>query len=207
MATDFPHLRSFQHCRKDVDLVCFRLPDTCPLCGQSTSTGCRIPPFVLTSPLSSSQEAPQSIVLKPTHGDFLRDYSATCNLHIGVTDRFGFVHDFDENGLHQGSVWPDCLVVMSYGHGQAEVLDQALEIFSQQPVWDKSRYRENEWNCFDYVFEFLHYVRHPDVTPVMTRTEFCDKFVTQKKKSVEGYISLHRQALQAGCVVVPKKML
>lgn len=72
MATDYPHLRSFQHCKKDIDLVCFRLPEMCPLCGHSTSTGCRIPPFVLTSPLSSSQEAPHSVVLKPTHGDFLR---------------------------------------------------------------------------------------------------------------------------------------
>uniref|UniRef100_A0A0B7BTT5 MKRN2 opposite strand protein n=1 Tax=Arion vulgaris TaxID=1028688 RepID=A0A0B7BTT5_9EUPU len=205
MAADFPDLRSFQHCRKDIDLVCFRLPETCPLCGQSTSVECRIPPYVLTSPLSSSHKTPQSVVLKPTHGEFLRNYSATCNLHIGVTDGNGYVCDFDEDGLHQGTVWPECLLVISCVNSQTEIWDQALSFFCKQPIWDKLRYKENDWNCFDFVFQFLHCLKHPEVMTVTTRAEFCDKFVVHKGRSVEGYVNLYRQAEQMGCVVVPKK--
>ncbi|XP_059156668.1 MKRN2 opposite strand protein-like [Physella acuta] len=112
--TERRDLRSFQHCKKDVDLVCFTLPELCPLCQQSTSTTeMRIPPYLLPSPFCSSKKTLCSVVLRPTCGDFFRGYSRTCNLHIGVTDSQGYVYDYDEKGLHQRSIWPECLVVIS----------------------------------------------------------------------------------------------
>lgn len=71
--TERRDLRSFQHCKKDVDLVCFTLPELCPLCQQSTSTTeMRIPPYLLPSPFCSSKKALCSVVLRPTGGDFVR---------------------------------------------------------------------------------------------------------------------------------------
>ena len=72
-ATNSLKLRCFQHCRKDTDLVCFRLPERCPLCGEDTAmTPCRIPPYILPSPFVSSGAAPRSVVVRPTNGTFIR---------------------------------------------------------------------------------------------------------------------------------------
>ncbi|XP_005109122.1 MKRN2 opposite strand protein [Aplysia californica] len=207
MAATNQDLRSFQHCRKDIDLVCFRLPTQCPLCGQSTATTeSRIPPYVLPSPFVSSHTTPRTIVLKPTEGDFIRNYERTCDLHIGVTDSKGLVYDFDERGLNQGSVWPHCLVVWT--HDQPAEWDQALSYICGQPAWSARRYDEHGQNCFTFVLHFLSLLPTSQRAGVghMTKEEFCDSFLVSRTKKAEQYIHLYRQALEAGCVVVPKSM-
>ncbi|RUS86775.1 hypothetical protein EGW08_005435 [Elysia chlorotica] len=107
-------LRCFQHCRKDTDLVCLRLPERCPLCAAQTAlTPCRIPPYVLPSPFLASTAAPRAVVVRPTDGTFLSHYSSVCDLHIGLTDGAGRVTEFDQRGLTVGSLWPQCLVVLT----------------------------------------------------------------------------------------------
>ncbi|CAL1534816.1 unnamed protein product [Lymnaea stagnalis] len=208
MAYDNLDLRSFQHCRKDVDLVCFLLPINCPLCNLPTAnTESRIPPYVLPSPFTSSLKSPRSLILKPTHGDFITSYSRACNLHIGITDERGYVYDFDEKGLNQLSVWPECLPVITADMYDAEAWDQALQsVCGHSASWHESRYHEDQWNCFDFVLQFLRQMRHPEVSGAVTmsKAEFCDHYLTKKAKRAEQYIHLYRQALQDGCVQVPK---
>ena len=199
----FKDLRCFQHCQKGVDLICFALPAYCPLCGQCTATTeCRIPPYVLPSPIVSSQKASRAIVLKPTDGDFINNYERACDLHIGVTDSHGVVYDFDEKGLKSGSIWPHCLTVSNLGMPQE--WDEALHyICSLQQLWTPQRYNENGWNCFDFVLYFMGLLKNANR---MSRDEFCNRFLVDKTKRAEQYIHLYRQALATGCVAVPKSM-
>ncbi|KAH9513560.1 MKRN2 opposite strand protein [Bulinus truncatus] len=211
MADNYQDLRSFQHCRKDTDLVCFLLPEHCPLCHEPTATTeCRIPPYILPSPFSSSLKFKRAIVLKPTLGDFIRCYTRACNLHIGITDDKGLVYDFDEDGLNQRSVWPEVLLVLSCQLGETEAWDKTLRhMCLQQAVWSKQRYHEHHWNCFDFVLNFLIHLNYPELIgpSLMSKADFCDIFLVGKTKKAEQYIHLYRQALQNGCVVIPKKTL
>ena len=90
----------FEHCEKKV--FCVKLPDTCPVC-QIAITQCnfKLPPFKLPTPFSRAQDHPCSIVIKPTNGDFLKDYRNHGNLHIAVTNSKGFVIEYDMEGIHR----------------------------------------------------------------------------------------------------------
>lgn len=201
------NLRAFQHCKKNIDLVCFQLPDICPLCGQSTATTeSRIPPYVLPSPLKSSHAAPRSIVLKPTNGDFICNYDKTCNLHIGITDKEGQVFDFDEYGLKTSSMWNCCITIEDLCWPIE--WDNALKDVCNLPLWSSNRYKEGTWNCFDFVLNFLHLIKSISDSrqKAMTREEFCDNFLVKKTKAAEHYIHLYRQALLNGYVIVHKNM-
>lgn len=207
MVSLYQNLRSFQHCKKDIDLVCFNLPVRCPLCGQSTSiTESRIPPYVLPSPITSSQTSPRSIVLKPTDGDFLRNYDKACNLHIGITNNQGQVFDFDENGLKVSSEWHSCLTVSDLG--RPDEWDSALQYICSLSLWTPCRYNEISWNCFDFALNFLNLLKSLKISrgSSMTRKEFCNDFLVEKTKSAEQYIHLYRQATTDGFVIVPKSI-
>ena len=84
-----------------------------------TSCQLDIPPFALPSPFMRARDYPASIVIKPSKGSFLTDYSNKSNLHIAVTDSRGQVVEFDQSGLRRGGIsqsgartdWSQCLVV------------------------------------------------------------------------------------------------
>lgn len=240
-------LRSFQHCRRDTDIVCFRLPEWCPLCGQATAaTPCRIPPYVLPSPFVASTLAPRTVVVRPTNGTFLNDYSSSCDLHIGLTDSSGHVTEFDERGLTEASLWPECLVVLSCPRATPqqppltrsltdpssgldpnptlgfESWDVALSHLTAQPcrstLWDKSRYNEQTWNCFDLVLHFMTLLRKDVRREVLgldlyhlfdlnascedRRSAFCDRFLVEKCRKAGEYVTLYRRVLDKGYVSV-----
>ncbi|GFO14018.1 mkrn2 opposite strand protein-like [Plakobranchus ocellatus] len=178
-----PKLRCFQHCRKDTNIVCFRLPVHCPLCHAETAeTPCRIPPYVLPSPFVTSSAAPRSVVVRPTRGSFISHYDHACDLHIGLTNASGHVTEFDERGLNVGSIWPQCLAVLTWPLPQATQVDvhaspgpitrrtddlsldasrawdtalEGLVSGVSGHLWTSSRYNEQTWNCFDLVFHIL----------------------------------------------------
>ncbi|GFS09060.1 MKRN2 opposite strand protein-like [Elysia marginata] len=240
-------LRCFQHCRKDIDLVCFRLPELCPLCREDTArTPCRIPPYVLPSPFVSSEAAPRSVVVRPTLGTFISEYSSVCDLHIGLTDSAGHVTEFDERGLTVGSVWPQCLVVLTCprspqqpSHRLADMmadsnrvspplrgseawdlaLSQLSSVQSCARLWERSRYNEQTWNCFDLVLHFLSKLREETQQELLgsdfnltlmvpgetRRSEFCNRFLVDKCRRAGDYVLLYRRVMAEGCVCVPRQ--
>lgn len=118
-----------------------------------------------------------------------------------------YVYDFDEKGLNQLSVWPECLAVVTADIYIPEAWDQMLQVICGNTTsWQKSRYHEEQWNCFDFVLQFLQQLQHPEVSGsvTMSKTEFCEHYLTKKTKRAEQYIHLYRQALIEGCVQVPK---
>ncbi|QQP49297.1 Uncharacterized protein FKW44_009912 [Caligus rogercresseyi] len=64
----------FEHCSSQS--FALRLPEKCSMCRTK-----------LTDPFSRARDYPCSVVLKPTQGDFLRDYRNGTNLHIALTNR------------------------------------------------------------------------------------------------------------------------
>jgi len=96
-----PHILCFEHCGKKVFSVS-SLPEQCPSCSTDLlDCDLKIPPFAVPSPFKRAIDFPCSIVIKPTTGTFLTDYTNKSNLHIAVTDSRGEVVEFDQHGLHR----------------------------------------------------------------------------------------------------------
>ncbi|XP_076451699.1 MKRN2 opposite strand protein-like [Babylonia areolata] len=208
----WPDLKCFQHCDRRANILCCSVPPVCPLCHHDThTTPMRIPPYVLPSPFVASHQAACSIVLKPTSGDFIRHYTDTADLHIGVTDSSGCCHDFDEEGLHVGNMWPQCVALpmrtQTEGMGREAVTstwDQVLAQFADPQVWTVHRYHESDCNCFDFVLQFLQFVglqRMIGERVITSKQVFCQEFLQQNTSKAARYVSLYRQVMKEGCVV------
>jgi len=65
----------FEHCGKRIFSL-KNIPDACPVCNLLiTQCDLKIPPFAVPSPFKKAVDFPCSIVIKPTKGNFLLDYS------------------------------------------------------------------------------------------------------------------------------------
>ncbi|XP_067658799.1 MKRN2 opposite strand protein-like [Haliotis asinina] len=204
MDIDEDGLRCFQHCRRDVNIICFCVPRVCPLCGGHTDrTESRIPPYPLPYPFITSSSVSSGIVLRPTLGDFLRHYTPQADLHIGLTDSTGCVHDFDEEGLHIGNTWPQCVQVRLAPDLQidASPWDQCLAQFADRSSWGSHSYHEQDNNCFDFVLRFLHKLNlHYHVPALLNKTDFATMLVAPSTTRAAKFVSLYRQVKAAGYV-------
>lgn len=71
--TGVQDVKCFQHCDRHRNIFCFSLPVVCPLCGEDVAiTPCRIPPYVVPSPLRDARYHSCSVIIKPTIGTFLQ---------------------------------------------------------------------------------------------------------------------------------------
>ncbi|XP_025082690.1 MKRN2 opposite strand protein-like [Pomacea canaliculata] len=212
----WPQLKCCQHCDRNTNIVCLVVPVCCPICQQNTAaTQMRVPPYLLPAPFISSTDAPCSLVLKQTVGDFIKDYSSAVNLHIGVTDTRGVCYNFDEDGLHMGETWQQCISIPLLsmpavsGHISSSDWDDRLHIFASPLQWHRQRYHDADCNCFDFVLQFLrflqcHRFQNIDGTDVLSdKKVFCDIFLTQQTAKAAQYISAYRRILQEGFVLVP----
>lgn len=197
----------FQHCQTDASLLCLSLPPTCPLCeGDVYSTPMKVPPFRLPSPFLHSCEARYCVVLKPTHGTFLEDYSNAANLHVGVTNSRGAVYDYNEKGVNRSlEGWDQCVcvpILQKYDETCIALWDQKLEQHSAYDTWHPERYSQTDNNCYDFVLSFLRLLGLQDTIPaIASRAEFCDKFIVPKTTEAARYISLYRKLLQEDVAV------
>ncbi|KAK7476114.1 hypothetical protein BaRGS_00032668 [Batillaria attramentaria] len=206
MQPAWPDLKCFQHCDRSTNILCCVVPIACPICQQDTSTTpMRIPPYILPSPFVASSVAPCSLVLKPTTGDFIRDYTSTANLHIGITDTRGRCYDFDEEGLHVGNTWPHCLAVpVTTSGATSPAWDQHLTAFADPFRWNPQRYDEADCNCFDFVLQFLHYMGlqgNFSAGVLASKQAFCEEFLLQRTAKATQYIHLYRRVLKDGHVL------
>ncbi|CAG2234761.1 unnamed protein product [Mytilus edulis] len=129
-----------------------KIPVVCPLCGVEVAcTPCRIPPYIISTPLVNAKEYPCSVIIKPTVGTFLQNYSNNSDLHVGVTDSGGCTYDFNEEGVNVGSVWNQCVVIrmINEDYNLQSQWDYVLRQIVQSQTWSRSRYNENSHNCFD----------------------------------------------------------
>ncbi|KAL3891616.1 hypothetical protein ACJMK2_003871 [Sinanodonta woodiana] len=205
-------IRCFQHCQREVNILCFRVPDFCPICKADVrKSASRIPPYLITSPFTNAAQTQYSVVIKPTIGTFLRDYTNQSNLHVGVTDSHGTVYDYDEDGVNINSQgWEKCVVLELTQHISGEFMkrwDEKLLGFSQHSDWTKYRYDESSWNCFDFVIQFLQALGMDQVYPqIRNRSSFCQDFVQPKTYKAAQYITLYRDIKQLSYVCQPSQI-
>jgi len=77
-------VKCFQHCSLKERLICFQLPEKCPICSVNLKTHLfparfKVPPFVLKSPLTKHKQngIPSfSLLLQPTDGWYFYIYSS-----------------------------------------------------------------------------------------------------------------------------------
>lgn len=198
-------IKCFQHCARATNILCFSVPQICPLCREDvTLTPCRIPPYCITSPFVAAGDTQCCLVIKPTVGNFLRDFGNSSNLHVGLTDSKGVVHEFDENGLTiGGSNWCQCVSVKLIQVTQEIVQqwDRGLQEFVLSSAWSKERYHEDRNNCYDFVIEFLRHLGLDRLYPCLSdRLVFCRELILPRTHKAGQYISLYREILKKGFV-------
>ena len=109
---------------------------------------------------------PCSICIRMSTGTFL-GYTRNTLLHCGISDAFGRVHHFDENG-HGCAVWQECVSVVLLPAPQrkqaseemctlVDTWNQTLQQFHALHAGNGSKYHSTKHNCFHYVLEYLRY--------------------------------------------------
>lgn len=196
----------FEHCGQRI--FCLDLPLICPGgCGTALKDcDFLLSPFQLPSPFSKAVEYPCSIAIKPTEGTFLRDYRSGHNLHIGLTDSQGKVHEFAEYGLHSDSDdnWNQCIVinllakefhpVISEDPDWKEYWDWTLSQMVASGQWNTNTYHRDAMNCFDFVLTFLKALRQePFSSLARDKVDFCQRVILPKTSLAGKYIRLFRK--------------
>ena len=200
----------FQHCESNTKVIWLdgNQPPICPLCSKSVvDTDAKIPPFRLPSPFCHSRDAACSVVVKPTVGSFLDDYTNSDNLHVGVTDSTGAVYHFDETGFScSASGWHQCIAVpMLTDHELPQTFpsswDKKLAEFSTHKQWTASEYVSGKNDCYDFALQFLFSNFQQFVSDLTNRFDFCTKLVLPRTTIAAKYIGLYRRLLREQVVV------
>ena len=153
-----------------------------------------------------AQDHPCSIVIKPTHGDFLIDYQNKHNLHIGITNSKGFVIEYDSKGIHRDRTldWNRCIVIHMNNYIDPDVVsdpdwpeywDLCLnQTLMSSPNWTIDSYQAEDHNCFAFVLAFLRSLKQkPLSNHANNKLEFCTKYVLPKTTVAGKYICLYRK--------------
>jgi len=206
----------FEHCGARVFSL-GRLPSNCPSC-QVNLLHCdlKIPPFAVPSPFKRAVDYPCSIVVKPTKGNFLDDYTNKSNLHIAVTDSRGQVYEFDRAGLRMDRTfdWENCLVLDLAGADPqvedivqdpdwGEYWDLCLNQTSAKHIFTRDMYSEDDNNCFNFVLTFLVSLNQTPFTGwAESKVEFCQRLILPKTVMAAKYIMLYRKVKGNGGMIV-----
>jgi len=210
-----PHILCFEHCGRKVFSVS-SLPEQCPSCSTDLlDCDLKIPPFAVPSPFKRAIDFPCSIVIKPTKGTFLTDYTNKSHLHIAITDSRGDVVEFDQGGVHKDRSleWAQCLVV-----GLAEAEPRVADMVGDpdwgeywdlclartlERDWSREMYSEEENNCFSFVLTFLTELnQHPFTGWASSKVSFCQKLILPKTVLAGKYIMLYRKLQQHQGLIV-----
>ncbi|EDW64492.1 MKRN2 opposite strand protein [Drosophila virilis] len=220
--TSDPGILCFHHC--NVKVFCFVLPHTCPHCNEqlnadahtvpdtsgvgssSSMITAMLLPFRLPYPFVRATQHPCAIVLRPSSGDFLNDYSNATDLHIAVTTSAGDIVEFDRDGLQRHRRddnprdWWQSLLVGDVPEPWHYYWDEVLEqICAQSARWSIERYEESSHNCYTFVLAFLQSLNYAQLSEAArTKTSFCEKFIVPRTTTAGKYISLYRRLRLAG---------
>lgn len=199
----------FNIVKKNNNILCFMVPAICPLCGDDVlTTPSRIPPYIIPCPLVNAKNHPCSVIIKPTIGTFLQNYTNQSDLHVGVTDSSGCTYDFNENGINIGLSWQQCVVIqmLNDDYNLKSRWDSVLKQISRSPAWHQTRYDEQRHNCFDFVLTFLQSCDLQRSMPaIQNKHTFCQEIIIKQTHKAAVYISLYRKIQQNGFLIQPAK--
>ncbi|XP_055928798.1 MKRN2 opposite strand protein-like [Argiope bruennichi] len=203
-----PGIICYQHCQKKEKVFSFTLPDVCNFCNvELSNTELRIPPFRIPYPFRDATKEQNSVVIKPTNGDFLHNYKNSSDLHIGVTDSTGFIYEYDVNGItrSKNQSWLQSLPIKVLDRMNSSLKyhwDEVLYSVYNQNSWTAERYDSEDHNCYSFVLTFLKSLCLQELQPFLcNKTIFCQQFVSPQARIAAKYISLFRQLKNQNIVV------
>ncbi|XP_001356626.1 MKRN2 opposite strand protein isoform X1 [Drosophila pseudoobscura] len=227
--TSDPGILCFHHCNAKV--FCFTLPHTCPHCNApldaatdadedtdadadaqsvvdmgATAVQSRLLPFRLPYPFVRATQHPCAIVLRPSTGDFLNDYSNATDLHIAVTTSGADIVEFDREGLRRHRrddnprEWRQSLLVGDVPEPWHDYWDEVLQqICAQSTRWSITSYEETSHNCYAFVLAFLQALGHGQLSEAArSKTAFCERYIVPRTTTAGKYISLYRRLRRHG---------
>ncbi|XP_017130158.1 MKRN2 opposite strand protein [Drosophila elegans] len=228
--TSDPGILCFHHC--NVKVFCFTLPHTCPHCNapldadgdadrdadtnadaepnaELDRSGPRLLPFRLPYPFVRATQYPCAIVLRPSTGDFLNDYSNATDLHIAVTTSGGDIVEFDRFGLRRHRrddnppEWRQSLMVGDVPEPWHDFWDEVLQqVCAQTARWSIASYAEESHNCYAFVLAFLQALGHAHLSEAArSKTAFCEQCIVPRTTTAGKYISLYRKIRRSGIYV------
>ncbi|ESN93727.1 hypothetical protein HELRODRAFT_88263 [Helobdella robusta] len=188
-------LLMFRHCDDNLNTFVLNLPQFCPLCGDDLESAAtfKVPLFKVPNPLSDGHQNPFRIVIKPTAGNFMDNYTTEKNLHIGVTDSKGDVFHFNKNGLNRSTSSPFQSPSLSPSSPSTSEWNSCLAMMMCDQ-WGEERYKDNEYNCYTFVLSFLTELRLSNYLPTINSKEkFCEEFIYKNLIKCLNYISIIKE--------------
>ena len=188
-----PHLIFFKHTCSDASIYCKdEVPSSCPKCNQNIEYY-KVEPFAIPYPLGSAKDYPCTILVRPSQGNFLDDYTEDGELHIGLTDSTGKVIEFDKCGLlhNDNEKWKDVLIISIIGSAWNTSWDETLRKICAEPIWNSKTYNDSTFNCFNFVISFLQKLKCLNIE-VNSKEDLCKTFILPKIQNVIRYARIYR---------------
>ncbi|WKX97673.1 hypothetical protein Q1695_013387 [Nippostrongylus brasiliensis] len=171
---------------------------TCPRCQTHLEITClRSEP--VPSPFVQQSSFGCAVVVKPTRGGFSQ-YNAGDDLHIGITDSTSTVYSYWTNGISaEEGGWDGSIVVLRFSDTGIST-DSSLSSFMQlnREKFAGTLYNDSRWNCFDFVMEFLRFIRMRQYT----KADFVSEFVQSALNTAIKYTTLLRKVEECGILVM-----
>ncbi|XP_076755150.1 MKRN2 opposite strand protein-like [Xylocopa sonorina] len=187
--TSESNILCFRHCCSR-SMFCKSIPKICPIC-QSCIVDYKIEPFLVPYPYTNAIYEENSIVIRPSQGNFLNDYHITDDLHIGITNSQGIVFEYDKEGLviNDCSKWTKCIAIRLIPSSWDNHWNETLTIMLKDPKWRSDNYNESLMNCFNFVIEFLNNLKYTNLSFVNKET-ICEKLILPKIRDALKYNSV-----------------
>ncbi|XP_074105731.1 MKRN2 opposite strand protein-like [Cotesia typhae] len=191
----------FKHCNSQ-SIFCKAIPEKCPIC-QVKIKNLLTEPFVLPYCCTKATNNPASIVLKPSVGTFCNDYTITKDMHIGVVDSQCQLYEYDHRGIIHNNFndWTDCIVINNlipeswYSHW-----DKILSNIVINPVWSASNYNSENFNCYNFIIEFLKLLNYGNLKFIDKEHVFNEFFLPKLRYTLK-YIYIYRKLKNTCCYV------
>ncbi|KZC09681.1 hypothetical protein WN55_00814 [Dufourea novaeangliae] len=181
-----PGIICFRHCCSE-SIFCKSVPKLCPIC-QSCIINCNIEPFLVPYPYTNATYHPVAIVVRPSQGSFINDYTAAKDLHIGVTNSKGIVFEFDRQGLivNDHCRWTDCVAFKIVPSSWENHWDETLERMLKDTKWKSKNYDEVDMNCCNFVMEFVNNLQYTNIK-FASKEDMCNELIMSKIQDAIKY--------------------
>ncbi|XP_058807788.1 MKRN2 opposite strand protein [Phymastichus coffea] len=183
----------FKHCTS-ASIFCKKIPQECPICKNNLSA-LPLDPVIIPYPLTNvvDNQSCCCLVIKPTEGCFLCDYSINDDLHIGVTNSRSDVIEYDKSGLVKcdNHMWKNCVAIQLIPISWQIFWDEMLSIVCNDSNWHTANYNELKYNCFTFVISFLKNINYPSAK-FTSKEDLCKILILPKIQSVLKYSTVYR---------------
>lgn len=121
-------------------------------------------------------------------------------MHIGISGAYSIVYSYWLSGIcSDNTTWDNSVIVCRFDMETHE-FDQALTSFVSR---NSNRflgefYNDSEWNCFDFVLEFLRFINFRNYT----KTDFVVEFMHNTLSTVVKYSRLVNKVKENGFVLL-----